>query len=95
MKNDNIIYDIIHELDVEEDDKELIIEDLNNDTDYLEELIRFVYQQGLEKGWLKENGQETLTFPDGFCIKLESTSHFYSNRNQQLTFTYITQNQNI
>ena len=50
MKNDNIIYDIIHELDVEEDDKELIIEDLNKDTDYLEELIRFVYQQGLEKG---------------------------------------------
>ena len=50
MKNDNIIYDIIHDLDVGEDDKKSIIEDLNKDTDYLEELIRYVYQQGLEKG---------------------------------------------
>ena len=50
MKHDNIIYDIIHNFDVAEDDRQLIIEDSNNDTDYLEQLIRFVYQQGLEKG---------------------------------------------
>ena len=50
MKNDNIVYDIIHDLDVGEDDKKSIIEDLNKDTDYLKELIKFVYQQGLEKG---------------------------------------------
>ena len=51
MKNDNIIYEIIHDLDVGEYDKKVIIEDLNKDTGYLEELIRFVYQQGLERGW--------------------------------------------
>ena len=50
MKNDNVIYDIIHELDVGEDDKKSIIEDLNNDPDYLEELMKYVYQQGLERG---------------------------------------------
>ena len=50
MKNDNVIYDIIHELDVGKDDKKSIIEDLNNDPDYLEELIKYVYQQGLERG---------------------------------------------
>ena len=50
MKNDNTIYDIIHDLDVSEEDKKSIIDDLNNDPDYLEELIKFVYQQGLEKG---------------------------------------------
>ena len=50
MKNDNIIYDIIHELDVAEEDKKAIIADLNNDPDYLERLIRYVYQQGLERG---------------------------------------------
>ena len=50
MKNDNIIYDIIHNLDVGENDKKVIMEDLNNDTDYLKELIKFVYQQGLERG---------------------------------------------
>ena len=50
MKNDNIIYDIIHDLDVGEEDKKSIIEDLNKDTDYLEKLIKFVYQQGLERG---------------------------------------------
>ena len=49
MKNDNVIYDIIHELDVGEDDIKSIIEDLNNDPDYLEELIKYVYQQGLDK----------------------------------------------
>ena len=31
MKHDNTIYDIIHDLDVSEDDKKRIIEDLNND----------------------------------------------------------------
>ena len=50
MKNDNILYDIIHHLDVGEDDKRRIIEDLNNDPDYLERLIKFVYQQGVERG---------------------------------------------
>ena len=50
MKNDNIIYDIIHDLDVGEEDKKSIIEDLNNDPDYLETLIKYVYQQGLERG---------------------------------------------
>jgi len=49
MKHDNIIYDIIHDLDVGEDDKKTILEDLNTDPDYLEELIKFVYQQGLDK----------------------------------------------
>jgi len=50
MKHDNVIYDIIHDLDVSEEDKALIIEDLNNDTDYLDELIRFVYEQRSERG---------------------------------------------
>ncbi len=42
MKNDNVIYDIIHELNVGEENKKSILEDLNNDPDYLDELIRFV-----------------------------------------------------
>ena len=50
MKNDNVIYDLIHDFDVGEDDKKSIIEDLNKDTDYLEKLIKFVYQQGVERG---------------------------------------------
>ena len=49
MKHDNVIYDSIDDLDVGEDDKRSIMEDLNNDPDYLEKLLKHVYQQGLDK----------------------------------------------
>ena len=49
MKDDKVIYDIVHGLVVGED-KKSIIDDLNNYPDYLEKLPKYVYQQGLEKG---------------------------------------------
>ena len=50
MKHDKVIYDNVHGLVVGEKDKKAIMEDLNNDPDYLEKLPKYVYQQGLEKG---------------------------------------------
>ena len=46
MKYDNTIYDLIHGLDVSDEERSLIIDELKNNPSYLDKLISFVYPGG-------------------------------------------------